>query len=195
MIRAAEYVLYILIVSMIFFILGNYKYQPTLSAEELEAVEEVQELVVVQEGFVEKNESLLSQINVADYNVDAGYSDLLLLVQELLTLDIISGYYNSETEEAFREIQRANNIEETGKLEQETFMSIMEDVLPLSSENLRQHPNLVRLFQRELNLHEDGACGEHTEQSIIKLREEVSDQHNGLVDDAVLAYIIERLDS
>lgn len=52
--KTIEYVLYIAIVSIIFFILANYKYQPTLSADEFEAIERVKELTVDQEDFVKK---------------------------------------------------------------------------------------------------------------------------------------------
>lgn len=193
--KTIEYLLYVAIIGMIFFILANYKYQPTLSADEFEAIEKVKEISVDQEAFVKKNETVLSQIDLAQYNVHNGYSDLLLVIQELLNLNVASGYYNEETERAIKQIQQTNELETSGKLDEETFLLIMDDALPLSVDDLQKRSNLVRLFQRELNLQEDGVFGEHTREAIVQLKSDLDADPATFIDDTVMSYVIEQLNS
>lgn len=193
--KLIEYGLYVVIVSIIFFILANYKYQPSLSADEFEAIDRVEKLTVVQEDFVKQNESELRHIDLSEYNIDHGYSELLLLIQELLDVVAVSGYYNEETEQAIREIQQMNGLEVTGKLEEETFALVMQDALPLSVDDLQNRGNLVRLFQRGLNLQEDGVFGEHTREAIVQLKEDLEADPSTFIDETVMNYVIEQLNS
>src|SRR5699024_817248 len=194
-IKIAEISLYVLMICMVFFILGNYKYQPSLSADELEAVEELNELKLAQAGFVEKSENELANIDLAHYKVNSGYSDLLLLIQDLLQLDAVSGYYNEETEHAIRAFQQTHELEETGQLDEASFVQIMTSTLPISDEELNNYHEVVRLFQRELNLDADGLLGDATTEAIKELKKDLDQDEPVLIDDAVLAYIIEHLDS
>jgi len=194
-IKIAEISLYVLMICMVFFILGNYKYQPSLSADELEAVEELNELKLAQAGFVEKSENELANIDLAHYKVNSGYSDLLLLIQDLLQLDAVSGYYNEETEHAIRAFQQTHELEETGQLDEASFVQIMTSTLPISEEELNNYHEVVRLFQRELNLDADGLLGDATTEAIKELKKELDTDEPVLIDDAVLAYMIEHLDS
>lgn len=194
-IKIVEISLYLLMIGMVFFILGNYKYQPSLSADELEAVEELKELKVAQEGFVEKNEYELANIDLTDYKVDTGYSDLLLLIQDLLQLDVVSGYYNEETERAIRELQATHKLKETGTLDEASFVQMMKTTLPISETELNNYHEVVRLLQRELNVDADGLLGDTTTEAIKELKKELDTDEPALVDDAVLGYVIDRLDS
>lgn len=200
--KATEIALYTLIVVMIFFILGNYKYQPTLSAEEKEAVEELNQIKANQESFVAKNSSnhAFGEIDLSHYNVNSGYSELLLLIQDLLQLDVISGYYNDETKQALIELQKKHDLEVTGKVDELTFSKIMEETLPLSADELRNHGYLVRLLQRQINLADDGILGDVTIQSIKQLQADLNQDEKTiedtiLVDDTVITYVIEHLNS
>lgn len=200
--KATEIALYTLIVVMIFFILGNYKYQPTLSAEEKEAVEELNQIKANQESFVAKNSSnhTFGEIDLSHYNVNSGYSELLLLIQDLLQLDVISGYYNDETKQALIELQEKHDLEVTGKVDELTFSKIMEETLPLSADELRNHGYLVRLLQRQINLADDGILGDVTIQSIKQLQADLNQDEKTiedtiLVDDTVITYVIEHLNS
>lgn len=200
--KATEIALYTLIVVMIFFILGNYKYQPTLSAEEKEAVEELNQIKANQESFVAKNSSnhTFGEIDLSHYNVNSGYSELLLLIQDLLQLDVISGYYNDETKQALIELQEKHDLEVTGKVDELTFSKIMEETLPLSADELRNHGYLVKLLQRQINLADDGILGDVTIQSIKQLQADLNQDEKTiedtiLVDDTVITYVIEHLNS
>lgn len=200
--KATEIALYTLIVVMIFFILGNYKYQPTLSAEEKEAVEELNQIKANQESFVAKNSSnhTFGEIDLSHYNVNSGYSELLLLIQDLLQLDVISGYYNDETKQALIELQEKHDLEVTGKVDELTFSKIMEETLPLSADELRNHGYLVRLLQRQINLADDGILGDVTIQSIKQLQADLNQDEKTiedtiLIDDTVITYVIEHLNS
>lgn len=194
--KITEYILYLLIVSMIFFILSNYKYQPFLSADELAAVKELNELKASQEDFVEKNTNVLASIDLENYKVNSGYSDLLLLIQDLLELDIVSGYYNQETEESIRAFQKKHNLQVTGEIDDASFAKIISTSLPLSEEELHQHHELVRLFQHVLNLNADGLVGEATINAIKELKNDLSDDDNSeFINDVLLAHLIEQLNS
>src|SRR5699024_5251078 len=194
-IKIAEISLYVLMICMVFFILGNYKYQPSLSADELEAVEELKDLKLAQEGFVEKSENELANIDLDRYNVNSGYSDLLLLIQDLLQLEAVSGYYNAETEKTIRELQKTHKLKETGTLDEALFVQIMKTTLPISETELKDYHEVVRLLQRELNLDADGLVGDSTIEAIKELKKELDTNEADLIDDAVLAYVIDRLDS
>lgn len=200
-IRIAQYVLYTLIVVMIFFILGNYKYQPILSADEVKAIEEVKELREVQEDFITKSNSPFSNIDLSIYKVNSGYSDLLLIIQDLLQLKSVSGYYNEETVIAIENIQQKAQLEVTGEIDEDTFIAIMDKTLPLSESDLRTRGDFVRILQRQFNLADDGILGESTRQAIEQLK---IDLHAGdqtlvydvnLIDDTIMAYIIGQLNS
>lgn len=194
--KITEYILYLLIVCMIFFILSNYKYQPSLSADELKAVEELNELKASQADFVEKNENVLVSIDLENYKVNTGYSDLLLLIQDLLELDTVSGYYNQETEESIRAFQKKHQLKETGKIDDASFAKIVSTTLPLSEEDLHQHRELVRLFQKVLNLNADGLLGDGTINAIRELKNDLQDDDNPeLVNDVLLVYLIKHLNS
>lgn len=189
---------------MILFILGNYKYQPALSADELAAVEELQHMRELQAGFVEKTETNINKFNAIDlsqYKVNSGYSDLLLLIQDLLQLNAVSGYYNEETAQAIRELQQAANLEVTGEIDEASFLVIMEQTLPLSEDELRVRGDLIRLLQRQFNLEADGVIGESTRHAIEQLKVDLNPNETtllydaALVNEAVIAYVIEQLDS
>lgn len=197
--KLIEFALYVAIVSMILFILGNYKYQPALSADELEAVEQFNEVKTVQTDFVTKNESDFAPIDLTNYKVNSGYSDLLLLIQDLLQVQAVSGYYNEQTAEAVRVVQQAAQLEVTGEIDEETLAAIMDEVLPLSETELRSRGDLVRLIQQQLNLPDDGMMGESTRQALEQLKMDLqSDEENlvydGLINEAVMTYLIEQLD-
>lgn len=191
--KVTEIILYILIVTMIFFILGNYKYQPSLSADELEAVETFNELKEAQSNFVEKNEYQSNSIDLSLYKVNSGYSDLLLVIQDLLGLNAVSGYFNEETREAIQQLQAENELELTAEIDDATFKTILKETLPLSAEELKNRADLVRLLQDELNLTVDGVLGAGTIDEIEQLKEELGSEEEILLDDTVLLYIIEQL--
>ena len=191
--KVTEIILYILIVTMIFFILGNYKYQPSLSADELEAVETFNELKEAQSKFVEKNEYQSNSIDLSLYKVNSGYSDLLLVIQDLLGLNAVSGYFNEETREAIQQLQAENELELTAEIDDATFKTILKETLPLSAEELKNRADLVRLVQDELNLTVDGVLGAGTIDEIEQLKEELGSEEEILLDDTVLLYIIEQL--
>lgn len=186
---------------MILFILGNYKYQPALSADELEAVEEINELKEVQTRFVEKNDNEFARIDLTQYKVNSGYSDLLLLIQDLLQLDVVSGYYNEETEQAIRELQEASNLEVTGQIDEASFEKIMTETLPLSEAELMERGDLIRLLQRQFNLDEDGVIGDSTRHAIEQLKLDLNQNESkpvydtALINEDVVTYIIEQLNS
>lgn len=193
--KAAEIFLYLLIVTMIFFILGNYKYQPSLSPDELEAVETFNELKEAQSSFVEKNEYQSGSIDLSTYRVNSGYSDLLLTIQDLLELNAVSGYFNDETREAVQQLQAENELELTGEIDEATFKAILKETLPLSEDELKNRADLVRLLQDELNVTVDGVLGAGTIEEIELLKEELDSEEEILLDDTVLIYIIEQLNS
>src|SRR5699024_3482394 len=180
---------------MIFFILGNYKYQPALSADELEAVETFNELKEAQSAFVEKNAHKSSSIDLSLYKVNSGYSDLLLVIQDLLGLKAVSGYFNEETRQAIQQLQAENELELTGEIDDATFKTILKETLPLAANELKDRADLVRLLQDELNLTVDGVLGAGTIEEIEQLKEELESEEEILLDDTVLLYIIEQLNS